>query len=155
MPDFPPRTAAAVRAGDRVGEGVGVGGAFACAAGEFCLDGVPRGRTDNGFVVSGDVVLRYFTFVNFHGFGQKVGGETLLQQRVAFVFLVGQDRTNSRGRPNLFTTRGGDLISGEFSGDSLRGCTLKEAGVDAPHDRSLSFVDREVPTLTFLVSEQG
>lgn len=58
VPDFPSKTAAAVGAGDRVGERVGVGGAFACAAGDFCLHGVPRVRVDDGFVVAGDVVLR-------------------------------------------------------------------------------------------------
>ena len=57
VPDFPPKPPAAIGAGDRVGEGVGVGGAFACAAGEFCLDGVPGDGINDGFVVAGDVVL--------------------------------------------------------------------------------------------------
>lgn len=69
VPDFPSKTAAAVGADDHGGERVGVGGAFACAACEFCLHGVPRGWGDDGFVVAGDVVLGYFAFVDFDGFG--------------------------------------------------------------------------------------
>lgn len=154
VPNFPPKPASTIGAFDLVGKGMGAGGAFACAAGKFCLHGVPRGGVDDGLVVAGDIVLGYFTFVDFHGFGQEVGSETLLQERVAFVFLVGQDRTHSGRRPHSFAARGGDLISGEFCCDGLRCCSLKEAGVDAPHDRSLSFVDGKVSVFAFLVSKQ-
>lgn len=119
------------------------------------MHGVPGGGIDDGFVVAGDVVLRYFTFVDFHGFGQEIGGEALLQQRVAFVFLIGKDRPHSRRRPRCLSARGGDAIGCEFFGDGLRRCTFEKAGVDAPHDRSLSFVDGEVSVLAFLVAQQG
>lgn len=120
LPNEPPHSLQVIL----LAKGVGIGGVFACAAGEFCLDHAPGDWGDDGFVVAGDVVLGYFAFVDFHGFVQEVGSEALLEQRVAFVFLVGQDRLHSRGRPDLFATRCRNLISGEFFGDGLMGCAF-------------------------------
>lgn len=45
-------------------------------------------------MVASHIVFRYFTIVDLHGFGQEIGDEALLQQRVTLVFLVGQNRAN-------------------------------------------------------------
>lgn len=48
-------------------------------------------------MVPGHVVLRHFTFVDLLGFGQEIGREALLQQRITFVFLVGEDGADGAG----------------------------------------------------------
>ena len=58
VPNFPSKPAAAVGALDAVGERVAVGGSPACAACNPCLNGVPGSGIDDGFVVTGYVVLR-------------------------------------------------------------------------------------------------
>ena len=54
----------------------------------------PGSGFDDWLMVSGHIILGYFAFVDFHGFGQEIGDEALLQQLVTLVFLVGQNRAN-------------------------------------------------------------
>lgn len=55
------------------------GGALTFArGGEFGLDEVPYGRTDDGLMVTGDVVLRHRTFVLNLLLGKEVDGVGLL-----------------------------------------------------------------------------
>ena len=47
-------------------------------------------RLDDGRVAVLNVILRYFSFVYLHLFCEKVRAESLLQQRVALVLLIGE-----------------------------------------------------------------
>ena len=64
---------------------------FVFASFHLALYEFPHLRFNDGFVVSGDVVLRNFAFVYLVLFGKKVRGKGLLQERIAFVFFVGKD----------------------------------------------------------------
>ena len=99
MPGFRPVPSAAPGAPDFSGEGaLPGGGAAACGrGGEFCLYEVPHGWGDDRLVVAGDVVLGYFAFVLDLLLGEEVGDVGLLQQCVAFVFLVGEDAAHLGG----------------------------------------------------------
>ena len=80
VPGFRPVPGSALSTSDLPGEGALPGGGAPPdrMGGEFCLDCIPGGGVDDGLVVAGDVVLGYFAFVDFRGFGQEVGGEALL-----------------------------------------------------------------------------
>ena len=64
-------------------------------------------------MVALEVVLGNLAGVLTYLFGQEVGGVSFLQQQVAFVFLVGQDRADRAGRPVVlpFTVFSPRLVS--------------------------------------------
>ncbi len=57
-----------------------VGGSFTGVLDEFCLHDIPGCWFDDRWIVTGHVVLGYFTFIDFHGFGQEIGGVSLFVQ---------------------------------------------------------------------------
>ena len=58
---------------------------------KFILYHIEHFRLDDGRMAVLDIILRYFPFVYLHLFCEKVRAESLLQQRVALVFLIGED----------------------------------------------------------------
>lgn len=121
--------------------------------GELVLHLIPDAWSNNRLVVACYVVLGYFAFVDLHLFSKEIGGERLLQQGVAFVFLVRQDGAHCRCRPHFFPAWGEDLAGSEFGFDFADGHPVKEQLVDQPDGRSLGFVDDEAAVCSFLVSE--
>ena len=70
-------------------------------------------------MITSDIVLRYFAFIDSHGFGQKVGGEALLQQGITFVFLIDKDGANSGRSPDTLPSRSSNPLISEAFSDSL------------------------------------
>ena len=99
MPGFRPVPGAALGAPDFPGEGSlpGCGAPARGGGSQFCLDEVPHGWGDDQLVVAGDVVLGHFAFVLDLLLGEEIRDVGLLQQGVAFVFLVGEDAAHLAG----------------------------------------------------------
>ncbi|CRH60385.1 Uncharacterised protein [Chlamydia trachomatis] len=99
MPGFRPVPGAALPAPDLARERPlpGCGAPARGGGSQFCLDEVPHGWGDDRLMVAGDVVLGYFAFVLDQLLGEEVGDVGLLQQRVTFVFLVGEDAAHLAG----------------------------------------------------------
>ena len=64
------------------------------APGHFGLHHVELGSVDDGGMAVLNVVAGDFAFVLLLCLGQKVNGETLLQQGIAFVLFIRQDAEN-------------------------------------------------------------
>ena len=60
---------------------------------------------------AGHVILWDFAFIGFALLGEEIYGETLLQECVAFVFLVGEDGVDGGVAPFVFTPRGQYSVS--------------------------------------------
>ena len=69
------------------------------------LDHLEGFRGYDSFVVVAHIVLRYLALIHFLFLGEEVNGVTLLQERITFVFLVGEYATNVAGVPVVFATR--------------------------------------------------
>lgn len=117
MPGLTTESSSTVTAVDHLGQRVDARDAAARALPDFLLDSFPQGWVDDRVMVTGDVVLRDFTFVLFNLFRQEVDGEGLLDQHITLALLVAQDRVDGRDGPDSFAARGGDAIRGEFSCD--------------------------------------
>ena len=101
-----------------------------------------------------DVVLRGFTFVGFGLLGQKIGDDGLLDQYIASVLLVRQDRTDRRDRPRGFSSRRESTTAFGFVLDLDDGFTCKDQLVNKSDCGCLGFVNYEAVALTALVSEE-
>lgn len=77
-------------------------------------------------MVALELVLGNLARVLANVLGQKVGGVSFLQQQVAFVFLVGQDREDRAGRPSGLTLHGSQPSSGELLAGVADGVSIDE-----------------------------
>ena len=118
------------------------------------LDAVKDGRLYDGRMVPLHIILRHFALVDFFLFGEEIHRVNLLEQGVAFVFLVGEDGLHHRLAPHLLAARSRYAFFRQYLCDLIRRMPVQEQPVDFPHRFRLPFVDDEVPVLSPVVAEE-
>lgn len=85
----------------------------AFSAGKLTLNQFEHLRLYDGFVVALHIVLRYLALVDLFLLGEEIHRVALLQKRIAFVFLIGEDAANSSRIPFILAARRFNAVSGE------------------------------------------
>src|SRR5574344_666416 len=80
-----------------------------------------------------NIELRNLTLVGLHLFCQKICCKLLLQERRAFVLLIGKNALTRGGLPLFFTTRCGNTVPCEAGSYRICGLALNELAVDTSH----------------------
>ena len=156
VPDFRAVPAAAIAAPDfrRVDADAAVAVAAVPAALQFLLYLVEDFGADDGFVVVLDVILWHFAFVLPCFFREEVDGVALLEERIAFVFLVRENAADRALAPVLATAGCRDAPARELGGDGVEGVAREEEAVDFLDGLSLLAVHDEVSVRAFVVTEE-
>ena len=138
------------------GEAVGVGRIEAqrCAPLEFLLGGIKQGRGDDGGVAVFHIILRHLALVNLVFLGQEIRTESLLEQRLAFVFFVVEDVADGIIAPFGPAGGRGNAAPGQVPGDPAEGFPLHEEPVDIAHALGLLVDDLELAVLALPVAEE-
>ena len=61
-----------------------------------------------------DIILRHFTFIDLHFLSEEIRTECLLQQRITFVFFVGEDAQYCASLPCSLSSRRKDAIRPQY-----------------------------------------
>ncbi len=112
-------------------------------------------RINDGFVIPFDIVLRNLAFVGLGLFRQEVHREALLQQDIAFVLLIGQDRFDDGRVPVLFTAGCRDAVAGQDLRNAVRRLALQEKGVDPSDDCCLRLIHHKIAVLALVVAKEA
>lgn len=99
----------------------------------FILGSVPFLRANYRRMTVFYIELRNLTLVGLHLFCQKICCKLLLQERRAFILLIGKNALNRGGLPLSFTTRRGNTVPCEAGSYRLCGLALNELAVDTSH----------------------
>ena len=105
-------------------------------------------------MVPADVILLHFTLIPLVLFRQEVHGEGLLEQRVAFVFLVRQNAQDGALPPVCLPAgcQYAHLIQHATDAD---GChAFHELPVDETHDAGFLLIDHQVPVFSLVVTQE-
>ena len=105
--------------------------------GNLHLNRFPFGRLNDGRVAALYIVLGDFTFVDLHGFCEKIHGVGLLQECRALVFFIGENAIDGLGLPLGFAARGGDAFGFQQLADVADGFSSHEQSVDSPDNLGL------------------
>lgn len=97
VPGFTPVPSPTLPTLDTRCERVSTGRAWRGSPDDFGSHQVPCCRVDDRLVVTSHIVLGHLALVGLDGLGQEISSEGFLQQGIAFVFLVGQDRADRGG----------------------------------------------------------
>lgn len=156
VPDFRAVPAAAIAAFDfrRVDADAAVAVAAVPAALQFFLHLVEDRWADDGFVVVFDVVLWHLAFVIPHFLREEVDGVALLEERIAFVFLVREDAADGGLAPDFAAAGRRDAPARELGRDGVEGVAREEEAVDFLDRPGLLAVHDKIAVRAFVVAEE-
>ena len=101
-----------------------------------------------------DVILRYLALVDLHFLGEEVRTEGLLQERVALVFLIGEDAQYSSRLPRFLASGRWDALRLKARLDSVGRLSLQEQPINPAHDLRFLGHDLWLAILTLAIPEE-
>ena len=101
------------------------------------------------------IILRNFPLVLFPFLRKEVRRVLLLQERVPFVFLVGEDALDGTLVPGVLPRGAFDAEPRQLFADGIRAQSLQEKLVDQLHRFRLLRVHSQAAVLPFLISEES
>src|SRR5699024_4437263 len=121
---------------------------------QFLLNQFKHLRLNDSFVVALHIVLRDLALVDLFLLCEEVHRVALLQERIALVFLVGEDAANRSRIPFILAARRLDAVGGQPGGDAVRRHTLQEHTVDAADDDRFVLIQNQIAVRTPVVAEE-
>ena len=157
MPHLAAEGSAAAAADQPIGKqapGAGVA-ASALSTLHFQLHQIEYLPADNPRMAVLHKELRRLALVDFGGFGKKIHREGLLQQRVALVFLVGQNGFHRAARPPLLSARRGYPLLCQQLRDAGWRLPVQKQAVDLPHGLRFLFIHHRRSVLAPVVAQEA
>lgn len=156
VPGFGAVPASALATADFAGEKVDTASSAALAAPfHFLLHHLEYFWADDCLMVTFHIVLRYLALVDLFLLGEEIHRVALLQKRIAFVFLIGEDAANSSRIPFILAARRFNAVSGEPGGNAVRRHALQEHTVNAADDDRLVLIQDEIAIGTPVVAKKS
>ena len=101
-----------------------------------------------------DIILWYFTLINFFLFCQKIRSKSLLQKCRTLVFFIGQNAFNGRLTPFFFSGRCRNFLFCQRFCNSINGLSAYKASVNEAYNLCFFRYDFMQSVLSFSVPKK-